>query len=355
MRSRLLPFLVALASLATVAFSPPEPPASGGRLSSVAARAQEVADRVTSLERDVAHLRSVERRLEAGIVDTSKALASDRLALARAERKRLAAQHELVARAVEAYKSPPGEALGTLLGSGDMGDVAALGAATSAAALANERALHRVLVAQRRADRLSAQAEQRKARLLVRRERIARVSAARVATLVERRETLDKLSARISELQRAARIEARKQRKARVSAESSPGIPASTPIPAGPGGGIAEPVGGLGPASGLPTGFLTTGVSFEGLASWYGPGFAGQSTANGDIFDPGKFTAASKTLPLPTWLYVTRSGRGTVVLVNDRGPYAGDRVLDLSRAAAQALGVTGVSWVRAEILVRRAG
>ena len=90
-----------------------------------------------------------------------------------------------------------------------------------------------------------------------------------------------------------------------------------------------------GPSAGIPDGFVGTGVTFEGIASWYGPGFEGNHTASGDIFDSALFTAASKTLPLGTWLYVEHHGRGVVVFVNDRGPYVEDRILDLSEAAAK--------------------
>ena len=84
-----------------------------------------------------------------------------------------------------------------------------------------------------------------------------------------------------------------------------------------------------------------------GLASWYGPGFAGQTTASGDVFDPGAFTAAHKTLPFGTQLTVTYRGRSAQVVVNDRGPYTGGRDLDLSHGAAQYLGLTraGVDYV----------
>jgi rare lipoprotein A len=84
-----------------------------------------------------------------------------------------------------------------------------------------------------------------------------------------------------------------------------------------------------------------------GLASWYGPGFAGQTTASGDVFDPGAFTAAHKTLPFGTQLTVTYHGRSAQVTVNDRGPYEGGRDLDLSHGAAKYLGLTraGVDWV----------
>ena len=77
-----------------------------------------------------------------------------------------------------------------------------------------------------------------------------------------------------------------------------------------------------------------------GLASWYGPGFAGQPTASGDVFHPGAFTAAHKTLPFGTQLTVSYRGRSAQVVVNDRGPYSGGRDLDLSQGAAEYLGLT---------------
>jgi rare lipoprotein A len=110
----------------------------------------------------------------------------------------------------------------------------------------------------------------------------------------------------------------------------------------------------LGPTGGrtcdTPEGLTDTGQSFSGDASWYGWDFAGQSTANGAIFDPRLFTAANRWLPFGTFLKVHYGGKCAIVLVNDRGPYVDGRVLDLSMAAAQYLGV-GVSYVTADVLV----
>ena len=90
---------------------------------------------------------------------------------------------------------------------------------------------------------------------------------------------------------------------------------------------------------------------FDGYASWYGWEFGGQPTATGAIFDPRLFTAANRSLPFGTFLRVSYGGKCAIVLVNDRGPYGRlERVIDLSEAAAEYLGV-GVSWVHAEILV----
>jgi rare lipoprotein A len=85
----------------------------------------------------------------------------------------------------------------------------------------------------------------------------------------------------------------------------------------------------------------------QGLASYYGAELAGQPTASGEPFDPHGFTAAHRTLPLGTKLWVSYGGRSVQVTVNDRGPYAGGRELDLSQGAAEYLGLTqaGVDYV----------
>ena len=100
--------------------------------------------------------------------------------------------------------------------------------------------------------------------------------------------------------------------------------------------------------------FNPSPIDFEGLASWYGPYFYGRPTASGELFVPGTMTAAHKTLPLGTMLEVTSpdTGRTIVVRVNDRGPYIGPRILDLSETAALELGVhhMGVANVQIRIL-----
>ncbi|WP_299403652.1 septal ring lytic transglycosylase RlpA family protein [Acaryochloris sp. IP29b_bin.148] len=97
-------------------------------------------------------------------------------------------------------------------------------------------------------------------------------------------------------------------------------------------------------------------VSYQisGEASWYGPGFHGNQTANGEIYNQNALTAAHKTLPFGTRVRVTNlyNGRSVVVRINDRGPFIPGRVIDLSQGAAQVIGVTssGVAPVRMDIL-----
>jgi rare lipoprotein A len=84
-----------------------------------------------------------------------------------------------------------------------------------------------------------------------------------------------------------------------------------------------------------------------GAASWYGPGFHGKRTANGETFNTHALTAAHKTLPFGTKVRLTneRTGQSVVVRINDRGPYAHGRVIDLSKAAAETVGISGVGKV----------
>lgn len=94
--------------------------------------------------------------------------------------------------------------------------------------------------------------------------------------------------------------------------------------------------------------------SETGIASWYGPGFHGKQTANGEMFDENALTAAHRTLPMPSIVRVTNldNGRAIVVRVNDRGPFAHGRIIDLSRRSAQLLGFMnkGTAKVRVELM-----
>ena len=97
-------------------------------------------------------------------------------------------------------------------------------------------------------------------------------------------------------------------------------------------------------------------VVFEqrGKASWYGPGFHGRRTASGERFDTGEMTAAHRTLPFGSRVQVCTRRRCVTVRINDRGPFVRGRVVDLSRAAAQALGIEGTGVARVTVRVRRA-
>lgn len=96
------------------------------------------------------------------------------------------------------------------------------------------------------------------------------------------------------------------------------------------------------------------GTEIRGIASWYGPNFVGKPTAVGTSFNPCALTAAHKTLPLPSYASVTNAltGQTVTVLINDRGPFVDNREIDLSFAAAQAIGIVdaGTAPVHIRIL-----
>lgn len=81
----------------------------------------------------------------------------------------------------------------------------------------------------------------------------------------------------------------------------------------------------------------------SGVASWYGPGFQGRQTANGERYNMNEMTAAHKSLKFGTRVKVTNqtNGLSVVVRINDRGPYVGSRIIDLSKSAARALDMIG--------------
>jgi len=90
------------------------------------------------------------------------------------------------------------------------------------------------------------------------------------------------------------------------------------------------------------------------MASWYGPGFHGNRSASGEVFNQHSLTAAHRSLPFGTQVRVTNlnNGRAVVVRINDRGPFSRGRVIDLSAGAAQVIGLTqsGVAPVSLEVM-----
>ncbi|WP_249340357.1 septal ring lytic transglycosylase RlpA family protein [Sphingopyxis sp. 2PD] len=131
------------------------------------------------------------------------------------------------------------------------------------------------------------------------------------------------------------------------------GGPTASPTPAQSAGGVSDTPVKIGdPYTIAGTTYTPADIADYddvGYASWYGDELAGRPTANGETFDPAGISAAHKTLPLPSYVEVTAldTGRTILVRVNDRGPMVGDRLIDLSRGAAEQLGLTGgVSAVR---------
>jgi len=141
---------------------------------------------------------------------------------------------------------------------------------------------------------------------------------------------------------------------------SSPGGPGAHGPYAHAGGGPTQGYYKVGSPYQIDGVTYTPSVDYDydetGIASWYGPDFHGKITANGELYDMNEVTAAHRTLPMPSLVRVTNldNGRTIVVRVNDRGPYARGRILDMSRRGAQLLGYekTGTAKVRVQIMAR---
>ena len=311
-------------------------PASAADLAELKARAQALGNQVSALETKLESLSEREAELDDEIASVSAEIGMLEHELRDREQDTGAARDVVVERVVEAYKgSATSDRLALVLSAEDV--TAAIEAAelTGHAADADAEALAELLEEQEALEDAQARVDERKQRLLAAEAEAEALAGEAQAALAERSEVLEELTDEVAELERQAR-------EAAAAA-------------ARPDQAFLDLLSPAGPAPGIPDGFVGTGVTFEGLASWYGPGFEGNLTASGDVFDSSLYTAASKELPLGTWLHVEYNGRGVVVLVNDRGPYVEPRILDLSRGAAQAIGMehAGVGWVKAEILLKR--
>jgi peptidoglycan hydrolase CwlO-like protein len=330
MRMKAIPVLTGVALL--VAAAAGTPTATAADLEQLRSRAQRLGESVSVLERDLAALNDTRDRLATEIAESSAEIGILEAGVKDAEDRYDQALARYVDRAIAAYKSGPSEDIALLLSTSTIDDFFTMVQVQSRAAAEDQEAIAALRSSREAAERVQEQIDERKQRLLAKSAEVEAVAGQIESRLDERRLALRELTDEVGRLEEQA---------AAAAAEA-----------ANPGAAFLDLLQPSGPAPGIPDGFAGTGVTFEGVASWYGPGFEGNPTASGDIFDPSLFTAASLDLPLGTWLYVTHGGRGVVVLVNDRGPYIDDRVLDLSQAAAEAIGISGLGWIEAEILVK---
>jgi hypothetical protein len=275
-----------------------------------------------------------------------------------ADRARVAAEdakRRLDERVRTAFEFGPGGPIEALLGATTFGDLALISEYTARTIEVDDAAVRETIAAE--------------AVLLARRARAEAARAALEPRLERLRSLLEILRERLAEATRAAeRARAEAEARAALEALEAQRRAVTEAVARADSWGLGVVDYGtdqshllalLGPTGGrtceVPEGLVETGQSFAGYASWYGWEFGGQPTATGAIFDPRLFTAASRTLPFGSFLRVRHGGRCALVLINDRGPYGRlERVIDLSQAAAEHLGV-GVSWVDADVLVPAEG
>lgn len=177
------------------------------------------------------------------------------------------------------------------------------------------------------------------------RERRERLAEALDAEALEQR--IQALESRLSEINTRLR-ELRASRPPSSPPQTS-AAPSTWKLP--PPGKLLDRVPVMPPLSD----FERTGIVFSGYTTFYGPEWHGKPTSSGVIYNMYDYTCAHRTLPFGTWLLVTYQGRQVIVQVNNRGPFVPGRVLDLSWAAAQSIGLSGVKWTEFEIIVPRGG
>ena len=308
------------------------PQASAADIDSLREEASMLAAQVTEIEHELATLGERSADLTEEMSATSAEIGVLELEKHDLEAAITSAHKVFVNRAVEAYKNGPTARLALLLSARTMSELLTIAETQLRAADTDAAALARLKRAQALAEHKQQRLDAHQQKLVSAGSRLENIEIELRTALARRRALIAGIIERVKDLETQAR---------RAVAGS-----------ANPSGALRRLLQGTGPSNGIPPEFAGTGVRFEGLSSWYGPGFEGNTTARGDVFDPDLYTAASRDLPLGTYLYVTFNGRGVVVFVNDRGPYIEDRILDLSQAAAEAIGLTGVQWIEAEILVR---
>jgi len=309
--------------------------ASAGDLETVRDHAQSVADEVTLLERNLEDLHDRRERLEDGIIESSSQIGALESTIAEVEDEVAAARDLYIARAIEAYKGgTTGMRLEMMLAAESVSELLAVAEMNSVAVSIDQRRLEELEDARAEVEGVQDDLDRHKQEQMEVLAEVEAISAEMAVTLDDRRALLAELADEVEELEKQVRREEQLAPEPVVE-------PPSTVTPAAT------------PTSDVPEGYVSTGVTFGGVASWYGPGFAGNLTANGEIYDPMGLTAANKELPFNTLLFVKYNGRGVVVRINDRGPYAGDRIIDLSQGAAETVGMSGIGWVDATIVVKK--
>lgn len=338
MKGRRIPArAVAVTVTALLAASLIQPSAIATDLNELRRQAQAVADEVSELERQRSTLADRAERLDARVTRVTAEIGVLESEIHDANAAVSEARERYIDRAIEAYKTGSVTRLALLLSADSLGELMTMAEATLSAGEIEGEVVEELEAARTKVEAAQAQLDVRKQSLLVAQNQALVLTGQISDTLEARRAKLAAMTDQIAELEAQAR-------EAALVSAAAQNIDVGAELLK-----ILQPSG---PSRGIPDGFASTGVTFEGIASWYGPGFEGNPTASGQIFDPSLYTAASKELPLGTWLHVSHEGRGVVVLVNDRGPYVGDRILDLSHAAAQAIGITGLGWVKATILIK---
>jgi rare lipoprotein A (peptidoglycan hydrolase) len=305
----------------------------------------EATRRALELERTVADLQAEQTAISTRIGVTSAAITEQSAEFDRAKAELKVAQDAFNERAIGMYKFTGYDELALLLDASSWQDLMTRATVLSHVLDVDRRALEEASVVEAQAAFQASQLDGLRAQDIELRQLLdQRVQLGQTA-LAEQQALIAGLTPEAKAIvitQQAADARTRQQWK-----DSS--IPIGTLIRTLPGKVLPYPYTYLVSAF-HPRSFRTTGITYSAVCSWYGPGFNGKPTASGQVYNQDDFTCASRTLAFGTWLALTRNGKRIVVVVTDRGPYVSGRDLDLSKAAADALGFSGVESVMVEVV-----
>lgn len=345
--------LVTLAAPAAGATSEPAPPQveipffglsaevrqARENLDEAAARALELEEEISGLE---AELDAIAER----IAVTADRMRTQRSVVARANQRLEEAQQRYDERIVQVYKRGAFDPMSILFSADTLSDL--LTRAGVLSRLAEEDALVVSDLRIAAADALYQQSVLED--LMAQDAALEREQKSRLAAMKRALKEQEALVARLTKEARAALLEARRFDAETRQSWREASLPLGVQIPRAT--AVVDPYTDrtYQISAYMPRRYETTGVMWTAVASWYGPGFHGRGTASGQVFNSADFTCASRTLPFGTVLALTLGDRRVIVYVNDRGPYVEGRDLDLSAAAARALGFWGVARLHAEIV-----
>lgn len=309
-------------------------------LDAATARAFELEQQITALDDD-------RRALEERLAVTAQRLIEQALAIDEADARLSEAKAQYRERIIGVYKRGSYDVLALLLSSDTLTELASRMALLTRIVEEDSRVVADLNIAA--ADARYQQTVM--AELQAQDRALQQAQAERIASATTLLAEQEALVAQLTVEARDALLQARKLTASTRAQWRAASIPVGTEIPRSVATvdshpGLSYVISGY-----MPRYYRSTGQLFPAVCSWYGPGFNGRGTASGQIFNEDDFTCASRTLPFGTVLALTRGERRIIVYVNDRGPYIDGRDLDLSKAAATALGFSGVATVQAEIVV----
>lgn len=326
----------------------PSPPLAGLSAEAEAIRAEidDATAKAVAVQDEIAALEAEQHALDERLSVTAERIVGQRETVALAEERLAAAEERYRAHLVEVYKRGEFDPLSVLLNANTLPELFSRADALSRIAEDDTQIVADLNIATADARYKQAQLEEILAQdRALRTEQQTRVDRLN-ALFVEQQTAIEQLTAEEREV--LARVQAL---TAQIRAQWS-----DSSLPSG--SDIARATATIDTHPGLewivsaymPREYRSTGETYSAVCSWYGPGFHGRTTASGQVFNQEDLTCASKTLPFGTVLALTRGSRRVIVYVNDRGPFIAGRDLDLSKAAAAALGFSGVETVQVEVI-----